>query len=294
MNYRTDYSPLLAIFYATKFFRVNHMVKALLSTLFIFSFTLSVNAADELPFSSSFETADFSEWDGGNQNTLTVTNQDASNGSYSARALHQTGSPNDNWKDHYFGDHPHIGGVPADDELWLSFDTKFDTNFSFGNTQNLQKIAIINFENQSWRRRYQLIINLSIADETYFIENLSWNEDRSFDKLVNYYVQNVGSSTVSMRRGQWDNIKLYSKLNTPGQRNGILRLWVNGVLTIEVTDAYQREDTTFNPNKLILSNYTGTWTDITGYQWWDNFYIGETAPDAATQSPPSAPRLLEQ
>ncbi|MET0027705.1 MAG: heparin lyase I family protein [Candidatus Thiodiazotropha sp.] len=270
------------------------MARAILSVLFLVVIHVNANAADELPFTSSFESADFSEWDGGNDSSLAVTNEDASDGQYSARARHQLGLSNDNWKDHYFGDHPRVNGVPADDELWLSFDSKFDTNFSFGNDQNLQKIAIVNFEDTNWRRRYQLIINIAVPNESYVIENLSWNEDRSFDKTVNYYTQNIGATSATMRRGQWDNIKLYSKLNTPGQRNGILRLWVNGVMTIEVTDAYQREETSFNPNKLILSNYTGSRTDISGYQWWDNFYIGESAPVATTQFPPSPPILLQQ
>jgi len=246
-------------------------------------------AADRLPFASSFETGDFSEWNGGLDASLLVTNQDASDGQYSARAEMVNGKTADNYKDYYFGDHAVVNGVPADKELWLQLDSKFDADFVFGTTQNLHKIAIINFEINS-QRRYQLIINLHLPDEKYYIENLKWNADGSFNKTVNAYSQNV-DTTVTMSRGQWDTIVLYFKLNTPAQQNGIIRLWVNNKLVTESTNAYMREDTTFNPNKLILSNYTGVRTDLSGYQRWDNFYLGEQPPPNFVR--PKAPTMFE-
>lgn len=251
-------------------------------------FSLPLSAAEGLPFSSSFETGDFSEWQGGLETTLAVTQEDASDGQYSARARMIAGQRTDNYKDYYFGDHQVVGGQPADDELWLQFSIKFDQDFIFGRDERIHKLAILNFTDGNGLRRYQMIVNLMLPGETIFIENLLWNADRSFNKTVAGYEQNMGAP-VTIRRGQWDTIKMYMKLNTPGQRNGIVRFWVNGQQTMEYTDAHMRENSSYNPNKLILSNYV-TDTDLSGYQWWDDFYLGEEAPQSAI-APPNPPIL---
>lgn len=253
--------------------------------VFFFVYSSLAYTADRLPFNSSFETGDFSEWSGGPDSSLIITNEDASSGAFSARAQMSNGQTTDNYKDFYFGDHLVVGGVPADDELWLKFDSKFDADFVFGQNEDIHKIAIINFEDENGRRRYQLVINILLPGETYFIENLSWNADRSFNKTVNAYSQNTGIAT-QLNRGQWDSIKMYFKLNVPGQHNGIIRFWLNEQLIIEVTDAYMRESTNYNPNKFILSNYV-TDSDVIGYQRWDNFYLGELPPiDTVRPNPP--------
>jgi len=265
-------------------------MKYIINILFITSILFTANtifAAERLPFTSSFEAGDFSEWNGGPDSTMVVTNQDASSGTNSARAQMSNGQPSDNYKDYYFGDHLVTnGGVPADDELWLQLDSKFNSDFTFGRNEGIHKIAILNFENEQGRRRYQLVINLLLPAETYFIENLAWNADRSFDKTVDAYSQNVDlANPVVLSRGQWDNLRMFIKLNTSGQRNGIIKFWVNDQLIIDISDAYMREATSYNPNKLILSNYV-TATDLTGFQYWDNFYLAEEAPTAVIRPKP--------
>ncbi|MCW8934261.1 MAG: hypothetical protein OQK98_06015 [Gammaproteobacteria bacterium] len=262
--------------------------KYILLVLFVGTIPLTVQSAARLPFSSSFEANNFSEWNGGADASLTVTNEDSSNGQYSARAQMSSGSTADNYKDFYFGDHASVNGAPATNGLWLELDSKFDAGFDFG-TERIHKIAIINFEDENRRRRYQVIINVRLPEEIYFIENLAWNADRSFDKTVDAYSQNIGQ-TLTMNRGQWDKLKLYIQLNTPGSRNGIVKFWQNDQLIMDFTDTYLRENTNFNPNKLILSNYTRN-TDIIGIQRWDNFYLGIDPPASVVR--PNPPQLLE-
>jgi len=246
-----------------------------------------VFSAANLPFLSDFETGNFSEWDGGADATLIVTNEDSSRGQYSARAQMINGQAADNYKDFYFGDHVSVNGQAANDELWLQFDSKFDSSFDFGSNERIHKLAIINFTDENARRRYQMIVNLLLPEETFFIENLAWNADRSFDKTVDAYQQNTGDPVV-MTRGQWDTVKMYLKLNTPGQRNGILRVWVNNQQIIEVTNSFMREGSNYNPNKLILSNYSRD-SDLIGFQRWDNFYLAIEPP--ADTKRPKAPVL---
>jgi hypothetical protein len=243
-------------------------------------------AATRLPFNSSFETGNFSGWDGGLAGRMSVTNEDASVGNYSAKGIVVAGQGADHYQDFYFGNHPRIGGeaVSVDRGLWLSFDSKFDNGYTFGSA-NVHKIALINFDDENARRRYQIILNIYTPTGEYFLEHLVWNADRSFQKAIPGIDQNITPNAL-LRRGVWERIKIFIKPNTQGQNNGIVRLWVNGVLKADHTDVPVRENTNFLPNKLIIGNYV---TDLgtSGTQRWDNIRLTETDPDSVRPNPPS-------
>ena len=246
-------------------------------------------AATGLPFTSSFERGDFSEWDGGLETSMSVTSTDATNGSLAAQARMTRGQAADNYKDYIFGDHARIGGEPVTPTtgIWLRLDSKFDQGFVFGGAANLHKIAIINFEDENGRRRYQVIINVANRSRDYFVEHLKWNADRSFNRAIPGLEQNVGASAQA-RLGQWDRLMLFLRPNTPGNSDGEMRFWVNGELKADHRNISLREGTTYNPNKLIMSNYV-TDTSTEGVQRWDYFYLGETNPEADVRPmPPQA------
>nr|WP_298718429.1 heparin lyase I family protein [uncultured Steroidobacter sp.] len=245
----------------------------------------ALSAAARLPFSSSFETGSFSEWNGGLDASMTVTSSVASAGRYSTQAVMTPGRSTDNYKEYVFGDNRRVGGEAADDGVWLSFDSRFDTGFRFGDGAVVHKIAIINLEDvNDGRRRYQIILNVWTSDNTYFIEHLKWNADGSFNRAMPTVSQNIGTK-AAVRFGQWDKLKLYIKPNTLGQSNGIVRLWVNGELKAEHTNVALRENVPVNPNKLIMSNYV-TQTTTSGTQRWDNWHLSETDPDGAVRPNP--------
>jgi hypothetical protein len=238
----------------------------------------SAHGATGLPFSSSFETGDFSEWNGGLQTSLSVTSAEATDGRYAAQAVMTQGQPTDNYKDYVFGDHVRVGGDPVTPAqgLWLQFDSKFDAGFSFGSNSIFHKIAIVNFEDENGRRRFQVVLNVRAQSGDYYIERLRWNADRSFNKAVGGLSQNIGAPFLA-RLGQWDRLVLFIKSNTPGNLDGEVRLWVNGVMKAEYLNITLREETLYNPNKLILSNYAPDTTTV-GVQRWDNFHLGLSDP----------------
>lgn len=243
-------------------------------------------AAERLPFRSSFETGNFSDWNGGLEASMSITAADASDGRYSTQAVMTLGQTADNYKEFLFGDHLRVGGVPVTpaNGLWLSFDSKFDSGFTFGSNTNLHKIALINFEDENARRRYQIIINVWISTGEYFVEHLKWNADRSFNRSFPGLSQNVGTA-ATVRRGQWDRLKLFIRPNTPGATNGVVQLWVNGVLKVDRPNITIREDQPYNPNKLLMVNYVNDTTTV-GVQKWDNFYLGESDPDQGRRPNP--------
>jgi hypothetical protein len=251
----------------------------------LFSFMHSASAATGLPFRSDFEAGNFLEWNGGPETTMSVTTETAASGRYSTKAVMTRGVTTDNYKDYVFGDHVRVGGTAvASTGLWVRFDSRFDTGFAFGTGQNLHKSVIINFEDEYGRRRYQIILNVLNENRQYFVEHLKWNADRSFGgSITGLGSQHIGTP-AAVRLGQWDRIKLFIKPNTPGQSNGIVRLWVNGELKMDKTAVAVRENTSYNPNKVIMSNYVMD-TTTSGTQRWDNFYVGETDPDASAVRP---------
>ncbi|HEY6123545.1 MAG TPA: heparin lyase I family protein [Steroidobacteraceae bacterium] len=243
-------------------------------------------APARLPFRSSFETGTFSEWNGGTTGRLVVTTEDASQGTHSVRGTVIAGTGADQYKDFYFGNHPTVGGeaVSVDRGLWLSFDSKFDNGFVFGSNP-VHKIMLVNFDDENARRRYQIIVNIWTPTGEYFLEHVVWNADRSFNKTIPGIDQNVPPDAI-MRRGVWEHIKLFIKPNTPGQSNGIVRMWVNGALKTDRTSVAVRENTNFLPNKLIVGNYV---TDLVtnGTQRWDNVVLSDVDPDGVRPSAPT-------
>jgi hypothetical protein len=254
--------------------------------LFVSEISQSFAAPARLPFRSSFEAGNFSEWNGGLTGRLSVTNETATQGTYSAKGVMVRGTTADHYRDFYFGNHPTVGGeaVSVDRGLWVSFDTRFDAGFTFGSA-SVHKIALINFDDENARRRYQIILNIWVPTGEYFLEHLVWNADRSFQKAIPGLDQNIAPDAL-MQRGAWERIKIFIKPNTPGQSNGIVKLWVNGVLKANRTSVAVRENTNFLPNKLIIGNYvTDTATD--GVQRWDNIVVSDVDPDGVRPNPPT-------
>ncbi|WP_129777700.1 heparin lyase I family protein [Peristeroidobacter soli] len=244
----------------------------------------ALSAAARLPFTSSFEAGTFGEWNGGLDSSMTVTSSMATDGRYSTQSVMTAGRSTDNYKEYVFGDNRRVGGEVADDGVWLTFDSRFDTGFHFADGAGVHKIAIINLEDvNDGRRRYQIIINVIPRNGEYFVDHLKWNADGSFGRTMPNVSQNIGTP-ATVRFGQWDKLKLYIKQNTLGQANGVVRFWVNGVLKGEHTDVQLRENVNVFPNKLIMSNYV-TETTAYGTQRWDNWRLSETDPDANAVRP---------
>lgn len=267
-------------------FRVSSSVASLAGAA-LFWLASFGHAATGLPFTSDFETADFSDWSGGPDPTMSIVDYGAYSGTYAVRSTMPGGTLIDNYKDYFFGDHVAVNGDPADQDLWLRFASQLGSDFEFLDDA-YHKLAIINFTDSNGLRRYQLIVTVQRSSGEYFIENLKWNADRSFAYTVHGLSQNQ-ATRYQARLGSWDELKMYVSPNTPGQHDGIIRLWVNGQLAMEYTDLYMREDTDFNPNVLIMSNYTRS----SGTQWWDDFYLGESDPGSGGDVAPAAPVIQD-
>lgn len=243
-----------------------------------------LSAQTGLPWSSGFETSDLSEWNGYDTGTVQVTSEFVSTESHSVYVELSANSLNNNYLEHYFGDHSQIGLEPVE-EVYLKFDSRFDSGYRWPSRQG-HKIALLNITDESGQRRYQVYLYVDSGGR--YVVDSSHIDSWTFYGLS----QNVGTP-ATVRFDQWDTLKLYVRLNDPSQSNGIVRLWVNGALKMEYADRNLRGSTSFAMNKLILSSYTTNESGGSGIQRYDNWTLSETDPDTGENSVPSPPTNVQ-
>jgi hypothetical protein len=187
-----------------------------------------------------------------------------------------------NYANKNFGDWFTLGGTKVE-EVWLRFYSKFSAGMVWPNRS--QKMAIFNLTNGvDNERRYQVYVYVD-PDGYYAVDHSDIANWRFYG-----LPQNVGTA-VPARGDQWDKIKLYVRLNTPGQSNGIVRMWVNDQLKVEYTNVPIRANTSYGMNRLILSNSATQQAVSSGYQWWDSWRLSLTDPDQSATAP-AAPTNL--
>jgi hypothetical protein len=240
-----------------------------------------------LPFSSTFDAGNLSEWDGFRNNTgATVVSTGCQSGSCLRTPL-AAGTNSDNYGDFYFADHVGYGG-PKVEEAWLSLYSKFDSGLSW--PAEGHKTVILNLtDGVVSQRRYQVVIH--ILNGEYVIMHTDIGNWRFYNRY-----QNIGTP-ATVRFNQWDKLKLHVRLNTPGQANGVIQLWVNDVLKADHRDVNIRFDTAYGMNKLILSTYATPASPSNGMQWHDTVRLQLTDPDGGGPTAPAAPtgvRIITQ
>ncbi|MCK8524396.1 T9SS type A sorting domain-containing protein [Aquimarina sp. D1M17] len=89
---------------------------------------------------------------------------------------------------------------------------------------------------------------------------------------------------VKLKKGAWNHIEVYHKLNTPGQNNGIMRGWLNGELAIDITDNgdyRQSGQDDIRLNSIYLSTFFGGSSDAfkptrDQYAYFDDFIVSKS------------------
>ena len=247
-----------------------------------------------LPFEDDFETGDFSLWNGSAQ-TETGSTRDVSTdgvpyaGTYHARSQHREVSTyNDNYIEHRFGDYHSIGKDKVE-EIWWEGYSKFSSGYGDpGGTDwpdDNVKVMLLNItDGVVSTRRYQVMVQArkhsGESSAEYRIQTADWNGTG-----LGYQAWRTAPQTF-ISPGTYDKIKLYAKMNVGNTDNGILRLWINGNLLIEDTSVNIRAGTSFGFNKLILSSYTTSDSLENGWQYYDNWYLGESDPATGDTTPP--------
>jgi uncharacterized protein YjdB len=101
---------------------------------------------------------------------------------------------------HYF----YVAPAAANAWAWIDWRHRFEGNVS----------DPANYETSNLRMRFQ---------------GSGWSRDELQE-------QNVQTSIVEFGRGVWTKLEMFIDIGTPGTPNGVLRLWQDGVLIVELTD----------------------------------------------------------
>jgi hypothetical protein len=104
-----------------------------------------------------------------------------------------------------------------------------------------------------------------------------------------WYPANV--VTVSQNDGQWYCIEAHAKMNTLGQANGVLELWVNGIQTLGYYNRTFRDGST--TNGMVATSNFNTVRIFTqggsGIEYYDDFAVGDTRIGCNVSQPNNGP-----
>ena len=161
-------------------------------------------------------------------------------------------------------------GFPAGDHVFFRWANKWSVPFQACTINGLTKYVRLK-TNQG----YPLIWILN------YFGNYAFTLEGSYGGS-SASIYNTG---VPVTSGKWDQIEFEWKLNTPGLADGLVRMWVDGVLRIEVLNKEWRgpTPTSVHPVSLVPTPSTGQITNTqiyvqcgVGNVWYDRFAVGNT------------------
>jgi len=239
-------------------------------------FSMAAIAGDGFPWRSGFESGNFREWNAAAESQLPqIVSEGCFAGKYCTRIPLSPGPRRDYYVNHHFGDYYSIGATKVT-ELFLRFHVKLSAGYQWPTGRDNIKLALINStDGRGPKRRYQVYVYVD-KDGRYKVD-YSYIDKWRFHGLPH----NVGEPPM-VRRGEWDKIKLYVRLNTPGVADGIVRLWVNDSLRMEHHGLNLREHTDYAMGRLILSGYSADSTGGEGALYHDEWMLSRTDPDLST------------
>jgi hypothetical protein len=154
----------------------------------------------------------------------------------------------------------------SSDKYCLSYDLKFKENFQFvkgGKLPGLYAGSFYSGNNipdgtNGFSTRYMWRTNGSGEVYAYLPTNTSFGAS-------------LGRGDWTFKTGTWQNITQEITMNTPGQRNGIIRVWLDNTLVYEKTDTVFRTTNNLKIEGVLFSTFFGgsdrTWAST------ENTYI---------------------
>lgn len=164
------------------------------------------------------------------------------------------------------------------EDLYLSYDMMFGPNFELvkpgpntGRTGKLPGLAggldvdDKDDENTAWDGKLQF----RDKDELEFNVKTPLNNSKHFTWLEKAY---------TIPKGEWFNIEIRYRLNTVGQKDGIMQAWLNGELLGQYLNAEFRDNPDVKINKMFFSTFYGGNPEADAptqdvYAYFDNFVV---------------------
>jgi hypothetical protein len=173
------------------------------------------------------------------------------------------------------------------DEASIEYDIRFDSNFDWGWGGKLPGLGgavapttpgtaagCTTGNDQAWSGRGMWITPGSYGSVTGANEWIGY--------MYNYNKNDACGDNIrtakALTRGTWHTVRQYYKLNTPGQANGVHRMWLDGVQVVNNTSFLYRNNSDLHINYMFWAIFRGgntvDWAgDTTGTIDFDNLRI---------------------
>ncbi|MEW7278310.1 polysaccharide lyase [Aquimarina sp. 2201CG1-2-11] len=173
------------------------------------------------------------------------------------------------------------------DELYFSYNVYIPEDFEFRAGAKLPGLAY-QTKNKNMSLRLMWRKDGLLEFYNHFETRPTWNGWRASVNwsLLDPYEEPGGPQPdqAKLKKGTWNHIEVYHKLNTPGKRDGIMRGWLNGKLAIDITnneDYRQNGQSDIGINNIYLSTFFGGSSndykptkDL--YAYFDDFIVSKT------------------
>ena len=229
--------------------------------------------------------------DGGDP--LAVTSNEVGYGTYALTATIPDGGVDGGYLSAFFADHPLEEGGPGAkvDDLWFSMRVRFASGFDHNDNTKIATVGAF----EDWDAGYP-------GPWSFSPFYMSVVVDTGRHVYSQIHRKTTGDAWETHAKGQgpqlqpdtWHDLVYHLKLNTRGQSDGVIELWIDGVKAHTVTNANFRDSYDAKGwNTLTLSSYHTGAVQSSSTQYWDEVVITE-APIGQAQpvQPLAAPVLL--
>lgn len=231
-----------------------------------------------LPWTATFNSGDFSEWNRGvnPSGNISITSSGCLTPPCACATL-TSGTENENtYAEHAVGDYYSLPGAPNTKltEIWMTMYTKLGPS-NYHLPVDSQKIFIFNYTDGTNSQRTYQIYAFWGDDGVLVVDRADWTGGGTFTPID----QNTNLPAYEWEPDTWVKLKIHVKNNTSGNSDGVVQLWINDVLKINRSNVNINGTSEDGIGKIILSGYTNDATDTNGTQCWDTWSATETDPD---------------
>jgi hypothetical protein len=240
---------------------------------------IPVQAAPIILFQDDFETGNFSKWNETEPGMDSIISTGCAQGTY----CHKRVFPSDAYDAMWAYTSQQFS------QAYISYYQKLSSNFTFGYQVPPNPAGGDHF----WR----LITPGSVGQM-----DIGWETNMDFNFYMNSDVEyRYVVPQSKFKLGQWQHVEFFIKLNTQPEvdnaSDGILKMWIDGELVLNRTDAYM-QGTPFNLNfnQFSVTNYNPNGPgEETGVYWiFDDINILSDMPSADTTPPAAVTDLQAQ
>ena len=197
--------------------------------------------------------------------------RDAFGGARSLEQRYEPGQVDAGWIGWQVGDAPASRDEPSQGEYFVRWYHKFEGGFE----GIPPKMARVRRLEPDWTKRYSVLHWIAPQSDTWPIVLDVYAPDSTQANSAGWLA--VARSDFSYRDpvniGRWICHEMQIKNNTPGQADGVLRVWADGELLVERTDVDLRGHTDGDLNEVMLDAYWNEGSPRAQSRFYDNFVI---------------------